>query len=126
MRFRVLLLILAISTIFNVSAKLKFKSFEATRSSCVIEMIETHPGKQISVDGAWIKNGGVIFPAISYECRLENGKPVYRATFPFQPELRNITIILEINRKRVKKNIQEDIVDYLNTNPYLRGKMEGL
>lgn len=122
MQMKKILMIIAAAALvaFSCEAKLKFKSFKATPNSCVVEMTDTEAGHSHTSGGAVLKNDGKEYPATFYECTLENGIATYRAVFPFQQNLRNATIILDINGKKVKKNIQSDILDYMSTNPYLR------
>lgn len=116
----ILLIAIVALTALCGHAKLKFKSFQATPNSCVVEMTDPDAGRSVRTEGAMLKNDGKEYEASWYECRLENGTATYRAVFPFQQNLRNTVIILDINGKKVKKNITNDIIDYLSTNPYLR------
>lgn len=115
-----MMLIMALLSTAMADAKLKFKSFHATPNTCVVEMVDDNAGSTLTSGGAMLKNDGREYEASWYECKLENGRATYKAVFPFQPALRDTIIILDINGKKVKKNITSDILDYLSTNPYLR------
>lgn len=117
---KILFLFILACLAFVAEAKLKFVKFEATRSSFVVEMTDTNPVSSGSLSGAWLKNDGKTYDALWYEITDRKNQKILRAIFPFQPSLRHVTIIFEIDGKRVKKTIDSDLRDYMDSNPYLR------
>ncbi len=117
---KIIMIVMLVMMAATASAKLKFKKFEATRNTCVIEMTDPDLSSGSKLNGAWLKNDGKEYDAVWHGVETKDGKTVLKAVFPFQPSLRNVTIILDVNGKRVKKNINADILDYLSSNPYLR------
>lgn len=116
-----LLMIMAFGAVSG-HAKLRLKSFQPTTSSCVIEMIDDKARPDASLQSATLRNDGKDYEATWYQSRTaaDGHSVIYRMVFPFMSSLNRTTVILEINGKKVKKEITSDIMDYLWSNPALR------
>ncbi|MEZ3519472.1 MAG: hypothetical protein K1V75_05985 [Muribaculaceae bacterium] len=122
MKKLILMLIIMAFVTASGHAKLRLKSFTPGTSACVIEMIDDKAHPDASLQKAMLRNDGKDYEATWYQSRMadDGHSVIYRMVFPFMTCLNHTTVILEINGKKVKKEITSDIMDYLWSNPALR------